>query len=70
MAESQEDKDVDALISQLQSTLDKLKAAQRKDVADEEDEYDEPNDLSGAEKKARRVMRASRQQPSDTKSDS
>jgi hypothetical protein len=65
MAESQEDKDVDALISQLQSTLDKLKAAQRKDVDDESGEYDEPKNLSGAEAKARRVMRASRQQPSD-----
>lgn len=68
MAESLEDKDVDALISQMQSTLDKLKAAQRKDVDDESGERDEPKNLNGAEDKARRVMRAAK--TSDDKSDS
>ncbi len=54
----------------MQSTLDKLKAAQRKDVADEDSEEEsEPKNLSGAEAKARRVMRAAKQ-ASDSKSDS
>jgi hypothetical protein len=54
--ESTEDKDVDALIADVQSALDKLKTAQRKDVADE-DEGPEPKDLNGAEKKAQRLIR-------------
>ena len=57
--ESQDDKDVDALINDVQSALDRLKAAQRKDVADESGE-DSPKDLSGAEKKAQRLVRNAR----------
>jgi hypothetical protein len=61
MPESQDDKDVDALIAQMQGTLDKLKAAQRKDVDGEDaEEADEPKDLSGAEKKAQRMVRANK----------
>ena len=53
--ESQDDKDVDALIDRVQSALDELKAAQRKDVTDEE-----PKDLAGAEKKAQRLVKANK----------
>jgi hypothetical protein len=60
MAESPEDKDVDALIAEMQSTLDKLKAAQRKDV-DAEDSEPEPKNLNEAEKKAQRLKRAARE---------
>ena len=59
MAESQDDKDVDALIAEMQSTLDKLKAAQDKDVKDEDsEEYGEsepkqpPKNLQQAERVA------------------
>ena len=54
MPESQEDKDVDALIADMQSTLDKLKAAQRKDVEDEDSEEsgEQPRNLRQAERVA------------------
>lgn len=57
-AESQEDKDVDALIADMQSTLDKLKAAQRKDVEDESGEDEKPKTLQEASKKAYRLLKA------------
>ena len=39
------------------STLDKLKAAQRRDVTDEDaEEASEPKNLNEAEKKARRLV--------------
>lgn len=46
MAESPEDKDVDRLIADLRTTLDKLETAQRKDVQDEasEEEKETPRD--------------------------
>lgn len=69
MAESAEDTAVDTLVADLQSTLDKLKAAQRKDVADEDGDYPEPKTLGEAEKKAQRLKRAARQQASDSTSD-
>lgn len=57
--ESQEDKDVDALIDRVQAALNDLKAAQRKDVKDEDaEESDEPKDLAGAEKRAQRIVRS------------
>jgi len=59
-AESSEDTAVDTLIEGLQSTLDKLKAAQRKDVDDESGEYEKPKNLKEAGDRAYRVMRASR----------
>jgi hypothetical protein len=59
MAESTEDKDVDTLIADVQSALDKLKAAQRKDVsAEDSEETSEPKDLNGAERKAQRLVAA------------
>ena len=62
MAEDAADKDVDALIKQMQSTLDKLKAAQRRDVTDEDaEEASEPKNLNEAEKKARRLVGRARQ---------
>lgn len=73
-AESTEDKDVDALITELQGTLDKLKAAQGKDVKDEtggEGDYSEgketprenqPADLRGATVRVREHMRRLRKQ--------
>lgn len=61
MAESPEDKDVDALITDLQSTLDKLKAAQGKDVEDEDKEESsepKPKNLQQAERAAYVRVRA------------
>lgn len=69
MSESPEDKDVDACIADVQSALDKLKAAQRKDDAGEDaEEASEPKDLNGAEKKAQRMIAA--RKASDSKSES
>lgn len=68
-AESRDDKNVDALIARVQSALDDLKAAQRKDDTDEDaDEASEPKNLSEAEQKARRMVRRARQ-ASDSKSE-
>jgi hypothetical protein len=67
--ESPEDKAVDGLISDLQATLDKLKAAQSKDVSDEtaeesgetaEETAEQPKDLKQAGNKAYGLMKASR----------
>lgn len=72
MAESTEDKDVDALIAEMQTTLNKLKAAQGKDVADEDSEEStepEPKNLRQAEDKARRVMRSDRKQADEESSE-
>jgi hypothetical protein len=61
MAESPEDRNVDSLIDKVQAALNDLKAAQRKDVqAEDAEEADEPKDLSGAEKKAQRLVRSAR----------
>ena len=60
-AESSEDRAVDVLIDGLQSTLDKLKSAQRKDVDDEtkgDGEYAEPKNLQEAGRKAYRLLKA------------
>ena len=38
MTESQDDRDVDAVIASMRSDLDRLEAAQKKDVADEDSE--------------------------------
>lgn len=59
MAESPEDKDVDALIADLQSTLDKLKTAQGKDV-DDEDSDDESDEPKTDEPKAKNLQQAER----------
>ena len=62
MAESRDDKDVDACIADVQAALDRLKAAQRKDVRDEDgDGYPEPKNLKEAEQKAHRLRRAGRE---------
>ena len=66
MAESPEDKDVDACIADIQAALDKLKGAQRKDVDDEDSdgEYKEskpaPKNLREAEQAAYTTVRMHR----------
>lgn len=62
MAESQDDKAVDACIAEMQSALDRLKASQRKDVADESGEDYGPKNLKGAERKAFTIVREHRRQ--------
>lgn len=66
MAESSEDKAVDSLIDELQSTLDKLKAAQRKDVDDESGES-EPKSSKEAEGEALRRIRSDKASQSSGK---
>lgn len=70
MAESQDDKDVDACIAELRSALDRLEAAQRKDVDDESGESydgkntpveDQPQSLRDATIKVRAHFRKARQ---------
>lgn len=67
MAETPEDKNVDQIISDLQSTLDRLKAAQAKDVKDEDLEEgkevprdQQPRTLSDAAVRVRSHMRRMR----------
>jgi hypothetical protein len=68
MAESPEDKAVDACIADIQDALDRLKAAQRKDVADESDDYGtRPKNLKEAGDEAYRRVKAANQ--ADSKSD-
>ena len=55
MAESEEDKAVDTLIADMQATLDRLKAAQKKDVDDENGEDAEPETPPRNLKEAERV---------------
>lgn len=66
MAESQDDKAVDACIAEMRATLDRLERAQKKDVADESDEeYGEqpqPKNLKGAERRAFTIVREHRRQ--------
>jgi hypothetical protein len=58
MAESSEDKAVDACIDDLQSVLDRLRASQRKDVADESGEYKGKNLKDASDEAYRRVKAA------------
>ena len=59
MAESEEDKAVDTLIADIQAKLDQLKAAQKKDVDDEDGEPETPpKNLKEAERVAYTRVRA------------
>ena len=64
MAESKDDADVDVIIADIQAQLDRLKAAQRKDVQDESSEEEketpreaQPKDLRTASVRVREHFR-------------
>lgn len=61
----QDDLDVDKIITRLESALSDLKAAQRKDEADEDSEESpesQPKTLTAASQKARQVFAAKRRE--------